>query len=120
MATRDPNDPLTFYLRELSTISPLTRDEESELLQHVRSHDELAESAAKRLIEANLSLVVSIAERHSPSRVPTLDIVEKGNGGLLLALQEFTTDSGESFSAYAAPYIEHAILKAITDSGSKP
>lgn len=120
MTTRDASDPLTFYLRELSAISPLTRGEESDLLRHVRSHDELAESAARSLIEANLPLVVSIAERHSPSRVATLDMVEKGNGGLLLALQEFTTDSDENFSAYAAPYIEYAILKAITDSGSKP
>jgi len=112
----DANDALTFYLRELGTIPPLTRDEETELLQHVRSHDELAESAAKRLIEANLSLVVSIAQDNLSSGVPILDLVEKGNKGLLLALQDFTNGSGHSFSAYAADYIERAILKAIADS----
>ena len=108
--SRDANDPLTFYLRELATIPAVTRDEESSLLQHVRSHDEFAESAAKRLIEGNLSLIVSIAERHSSSPVPMLDLVEKGNVGLLLALQEFTTDSAESFAAYATTYIERVVV----------
>ena len=111
----DANDPLTFYLRELGTIPPLTRDEESDLLKHVRSHDEVAESAAKCLIEAHLSLVVSIAERNLSSGVPLLDLVKKGNEALFLALQDFTSDSGDSFSAYAATYIEHAISKAIAD-----
>ncbi len=52
----DANDPLKFYLHELGTIQPLTRDEETDLLRHVRTQDELVESAARRLIEANLSL----------------------------------------------------------------
>ena len=82
------DDPLAFYLRELDTIPPLSKGEETVLLQHVRSNDELSESSARRLIEANLSLVVSIAEHHRSSGTPMLDLVQEGNGGLLLALQD--------------------------------
>jgi RNA polymerase primary sigma factor len=112
----DANDPLKFYLRELSTIQPLTRDEETALLQHVWSQDELAESASRRLIEANLSLVVPIAERHSSAGVHMLDLIQHGNEGLLRALNTFTRSSTDSFSAYAAICIEGAIVRAIAES----
>jgi RNA polymerase primary sigma factor len=112
-------DPLAFYLRQLDSISPLIREEESALVQHVRSNDELSESAAQRLIEANLKLVVSIAERHLSSGTAMLDLVQEGNGGLLLALEDFSKDSGANFSTYASSYIERAILKAIDDSGMR-
>jgi RNA polymerase primary sigma factor len=112
----DANDPLKFYLRELSTIRPLTRDEETDLLQHVRSQDELAESAEKRLIEANLSLVVPIAEKHSSAGIHILDLIQKGNEGLLLALKTFSGGSSGSFSAHAATCVEDAILRAISES----
>jgi len=107
------DDVVKWYLRELSTIPPLTRDEESTLLLHVRSHDDKAESAARRLLEGNLSLVVSIAERHLSSSVRMLDFVQTGNESLLHALEDFTKESSDSFSVYAAPYIERAILNAI-------
>jgi len=79
MMSLDANDPLKCYLSEVATIRPLTRDEETNLLQHVRTQDEQAESSARRLIEANLSLVVSIAERHSSAGVNMLDLIENGN-----------------------------------------
>jgi RNA polymerase primary sigma factor len=112
----DDNDPLKFYLRELGNIRPLTRDEETDLFQHVRAQDELAESASKRLIEANLSLVVPIAERHSSAGIHMLDLIQHGNEGLFLALETFTGSSCHSFSAHAATCIEAAILRAISES----
>ena len=115
----DPNDPLEFYLRELATIRPLTRDEETDLLQRVRMQDELAEPAARRLIEANLSLVIPIAERHSSSGIPMLDLIQHGNAGLLVALEAFTESSTDNFSAHAATCIENAIVKAIAESRSE-
>ena len=114
----DANDPLKFYLHELGTIRPLTRDEETDLLQHVRTQDELAESAGRRLIEGNLSLVVSIAERHFSAGIHMLDLIEKGNEGLLLALKTFTGSSSDSFSAHAATCIEDSVLRAIAESQS--
>ena len=109
----DDSDPLKFYLRELNTIRPLTKDEETELLQHVQAQDEQAEFAAKRLIEANLSLVVSIAERHRSPSVHMLDLIQEGNKGLLTALESFTGRSGDSFSAHATTCVEDAVSRAI-------
>ncbi len=112
----DANDPLKFYLHELGTIQPLTRDEETDLLRHVRTQDELVESAARRLIEANLSLVVPIAERHSSASLHLLELIEKGNEALLLALKTFNGSSTDSFSAHATACIEDAVLRAIAES----
>jgi DNA-directed RNA polymerase sigma subunit (sigma70/sigma32) len=114
----DPNDPLSVYLRELDAIQPLTRDEETVLLQHVQSQNDPGESAARRLIEAKLSLVVSIAQRHSSSGIDTLDLIEKGNEALLIALRTFTGSSSDSFANHAAKCIEQAIMKSITESQS--
>jgi RNA polymerase primary sigma factor len=108
------DDPLKVYLHEVGTIQPLTRDEETDLLQHVRTQDEQAELASKRLIEANLSLVVSIAERHSSAGLSMLDLIQEGNLGLQFALTTFPRSS-DTFSVHAATCIEHAISKAITE-----
>jgi DNA-directed RNA polymerase sigma subunit (sigma70/sigma32) len=118
IAALDNDDSLRFYLSELATIRPLTRDEETELLRHVRTQDEQAESAARRMIEANLSLVVSIAERYSSAGVRMLDLIEKGNESLLLALKTFAGSPSDSFSAHAATCIEDAVSKAIKESHS--
>jgi len=112
----DPNDQLKFYLRELATVQPLTREQETNLLHHVRAQDELEESAAKRLIEANLSLVVPIAERHSSAGIHMLDLIQYGNEGLLLAVKTFTGGPSDSFSTHAATCIEAAVLRAISES----
>jgi len=111
------HDPLRFYLLEVATIQPLTEGEEADLLQQVWSQDEQQESASKRLIEANLHLVVSIAKEHSAAGLPMLDLIENGNRGLLLALETFAKDSGRSFSDHAANCIERAISKAIAEAG---
>ena len=109
----DNNDPLKVYLRELGSVQPLTKDEETDLLQQWRRQDEQAESAGKRLIKAKLSLVVSIAERHSCTGVHMLDLIEKGNEGLLLALKTFPGGSSDAFATHAAASIEYAGSKAI-------
>lgn len=106
------------YLRELDAVQPLTKDEESYLLRQVQSQDAQAESASRRLIEANLSLVVVIAERHSSSGIPMLDLIEKGNLGLMLALKTFPENSSDTLETYAANYIQEAVSKAIAESQS--
>jgi RNA polymerase primary sigma factor len=118
MISLDANDPLKVYLRELDTILPLTKDEEADLLQHLLTQDELAESAGRRLIEANLSLVVSIAERHFSAGIHMLDLIQKGNEGLLPALKTFTGNCNDSFSTHVATCIEDAVLRAIAESQS--
>ena len=75
-----------------------------------------AEIAVKSLVEANLHLVVSIAQRHPSSGVHVLDLIVKGNEGLFLALKTFAGGPGESFSAHAATCIEQAISNAISQS----
>ncbi|MHB8214526.1 MAG: sigma factor [Candidatus Sulfotelmatobacter sp.] len=117
--SRDANDPLTWYLRELVAIKPLTEKEETELLQHVRSEDKQAEFASRRLIESKLALVVQIAERHSSVGIDMLDLIEKGNQGLLSALRNFRENSGKSFTTYATGQIEAAISKAVSISSPR-
>ena len=107
------DDPLRVYLRELHRIPPLSRDEEIDCVHHVRAGDRLADSAGKRLAEANLVLVVSIAERYRNDRIHILDLIQKGNAGLLRAVQTSSDSSGDSFSAHATGYIERAIAEAI-------
>jgi RNA polymerase primary sigma factor len=118
MMSLNDNDPLKVYLLELGTIRPLTKEEETDLLQHVRTQDELGESAGRRLVEANLSLVVSIAQRHFSASIHMLNLIQKGNEGLLLALKTFTGSSSDSFSTHATTCIESAVLKAIAESQS--
>jgi len=113
------DDPLEIYVRELATIQPLTKDEESKLCQQLRNQDEQAELAARRLIESKLSLVVSVAERHSSSGIPMLDLIQEGNNGLMTALKAFSESPTDDFSGHAAACIEDAISKAIAESRTK-
>lgn len=78
MAGFSVDDPLDVYLREVRKIPPLTPEEEKDLLEHLRVQDAQAEAAALRLVEANLSFVVLIAQRHPSARVHVLDIFAKG------------------------------------------
>jgi RNA polymerase primary sigma factor len=110
------DDPIQVYLREVGTVPPLTNDQEFELSQHVLANDQQAESAGKTLVEANLAMVVSIAERHPRGNMHLLDLVQKGNDGLLYALKTFPDQPNQSFSAYATACVDAAIAKAIADS----
>ncbi|SRR5258708_2272594 len=112
----DDDDPLKAYLLELGSIQPLAKDEERDLLQHVKSQEAQSESAARRLIESQLPLVVSIAERHSSAGIPMLHLIEEGNLGLMLALKTFPESSSDTFATHAATCIEYAVSKAIAES----
>jgi RNA polymerase primary sigma factor len=112
----DSSDPLKWYLDEISTFRSLTEEEEAGLAQHVLTGDEHAESAGRCLLEANLSVVVSIAERRCPPGIKMLDLIQEGNVGLALALKTFPGRVSERFSVYAATYIENALSKAIAES----
>ena len=112
------DDPLAVYLSELHRIPPLSRDEEMDCIDHVRAGDQMAESAGKRLAEANLLLVVSIAERYRNDHIHMLDLIQKGNDGLLRAVQTLSDNCHDSFSAYATGHIERAIAEAIATPGS--
>jgi RNA polymerase primary sigma factor len=107
------DDPEGLYLSEVHNVPSLSPDEEIRCLQHVRAGDQQAETARKRLLEANLHLVVSIAERNRNDRVHFLDLIVKGNDGLMGALQAFGEGGEDSFSAYATACIEHAIAEAL-------
>jgi len=99
-STKFDDDPVQVYLREVGTVSPLTKDREIELSQHVLANDQQAESAGKTLVEANLAMVVSIAERYPRGNMHLLDLVQRGNDGLLYALKTFPDHPNQSFAAY--------------------
>jgi RNA polymerase primary sigma factor len=113
------DDPLKFYLRELATVQPLTSGERANLLKQIRSGNNQAEQAEKRLIEANLSMVVVLAERFRSQGCTMLDLIQAGNRGLLIAVESFTGESGDNFSVYATSCIESALSKAVSESQSQ-
>ena len=115
-STMFEDDPIEVYLREVATVPPLTQDEEMALTRHVLANDEDAESAGKRLVEANLAMVISIAERHPRGNMELLDLLQKGNEGLFLALKTLPDYPNRSFSAHAAACVDAAIKQAIAES----
>jgi len=115
-STRFDDDPVQVYLREVAAVPPLTKDQEIELSQHVLARDQQAESAGKTLIEANLAMVVSIAERYPRGSMHLLDLLQRGNDGLLFALKTFPDHPNQSFSAYAAACVDSAFARAIAES----
>jgi RNA polymerase primary sigma factor len=106
------DDPLRVYLTELARIPPLDRAEEIACIEHVRAKDDLAEACRKRLMEANLQLVVTLAERHHDERFHILELIEKGNEGLLHAAESLNDCSPGSFSTHATKFIERALIDA--------
>ena len=114
------DDPLGLYLDFVAKVPQLSRDEEISCLQHIRASDRQAESASRRLVEAHLHLVVSIAERYANHGIHILDLIQHGNDGLLGALQPFADSSEDNFPAYAIPHIERAIAEGIASPGPHP
>jgi DNA-directed RNA polymerase sigma subunit (sigma70/sigma32) len=112
------DDPLEVYLREMDQVPPLSREEEIRCIEHVRAGDPMAESAASRLVETHLRLVVAIAERYKDDRIHILDLIVSGNNGLLRAVQTLSEWSHDSFSDYASDHIERAIKEATAALGS--
>jgi RNA polymerase primary sigma factor len=107
------DDPVKVYLAEVDKVPPLTRAEEILCIQHIRAGDQEAGSSGTRLAEANLHLVVAIAERYRKDDIHILDLIQNGNEGLLHALQTLSEDDQVSFAEQATPHIENAIKRAI-------
>jgi DNA-directed RNA polymerase sigma subunit (sigma70/sigma32) len=119
METSGADDPVTVYLREVSNVEPLTKDEESRLFRQLSSRgnwDGVKESIARRLIENRLALVARIAEIHSASGVPMLDLIQEGNIGLMNAVRSFAQTPIGNFGDYATACIEKAITKSLDKS----
>ena len=114
MENHDPDDPVAMYMRELSTIEPLTKDEETSLFEELRGTIGIQqrEPIERRLIESQLPLVASIAEKHTASGIPMLDLIQEGNLGLMKSVRSFAEAPTGDFPAFAATYIEDAITKA--------
>jgi RNA polymerase primary sigma factor len=105
-------DPVRMYLKEIGKVPLLSAEEEIELAQRMEDGDE---SAKKRLAEANLRLVVSIAKRYVGRGMLFLDLIQEGNLGLIKAVEKFDYRKGYKFSTYATWWIRQAITRAIAD-----
>ena len=106
------NDPVRMYLKEIGKIPLLTSEEEIELAQRIEQGDE---EAKRRLAEANLRLVVSIAKKYVGRGMLFLDLIQEGNLGLIKAVEKFDYRKGYKFSTYATWWIRQAITRAIAD-----
>ena len=105
-------DPVRMYLKEIGKVPLLTAEEEVELARRMADGDE---DAKKRLAEANLRLVVSIAKRYVGRGMLFLDLIQEGNLGLIKAVEKFDYQKGFKFSTYATWWIRQAITRAIAD-----
>ena len=106
------DDPVRMYLKEIGKVDLLSMDEEKELAERILQGDE---KAKKRLSEANLRLVVSIAKRYVGRGMLFLDLIQEGNLGLIKAVEKFDYTKGFKFSTYATWWIRQAITRAIAD-----
>lgn len=105
-------DPVRMYLKEIGKVPLLSADEEIKLAQRMEEGDE---AAKKKLAEANLRLVVSIAKRYVGRGMQFLDLIQEGNLGLIKAVEKYDYRKGFKFSTYATWWIRQAITRAIAD-----
>ena len=110
--TFSTDDPVRMYLKEIGKIPLLTPEEETELAKRMADGDE---EAKRRMAEANLRLVVSIAKRYVGRGLLFLDLIQEGNLGLIKAVEKFDYTKGYKFSTYATWWIRQAITRAIAD-----
>jgi len=103
---------IAMYLQEISRVKLLTAEEEQELARRVQAGDADAE---RRLVEANLRLVVKIARRYLHRGLSLLDLIEEGNVGLLHAVRKFQAGRGTRFSTYATWWIRQAVVRALAN-----
>jgi RNA polymerase nonessential primary-like sigma factor len=103
---------IALYLQEISRVKLLTPEEEQDLARRVQAGDA---EAQKRLVEANLRLVVRIARRYLHRGLSLLDLIEEGNVGLLHAARKFQSDRGTRFSTYATWWIRQAVVRALAN-----
>ncbi len=106
------DDPVRMYLKEIGKVPLLTAEEEVELAKRMEAGDN---EAKRRLAEANLRLVVSIAKRYVGRGMLFLDLIQEGNLGLIKAVEKFDYRKGYKFSTYATWWIRQAITRAIAD-----
>ncbi|WZL77661.1 RNA polymerase sigma factor RpoD [Eubacteriales bacterium mix99] len=106
------DDPVRMYLKEIGKVPLLTADEEVELAKRMGQGDEMAK---RKLVEANLRLVVSIAKRYVGRGMLFLDLIQEGNLGLIKAVEKFDYRKGFKFSTYATWWIRQAITRSIAD-----
>lgn len=102
------------YLKEIGRVELLSAEEEIELAERIKQGDE---KARKRMVEANLRLVVSIARRYVGRGLLLLDLIQEGNMGLMKAIDKFDPTKGFKFSTYATWWIRQAISRSIADQG---
>ncbi len=105
-------DPVRMYLKEIGKVPLLSAEEELALAKRIEAGDE---EAKKRLSEANLRLVVSIAKRYAGRGMALLDLIQEGNLGLMKAVEKFDYRKGYKFSTYATWWIRQAITRSIAD-----
>ena len=106
------DDPVRMYLKEIGKVPLLTADEEVEIARKMEEGDP---AAKRKLAEANLRLVVSIAKRYVGRGMQFLDLIQEGNLGLIKAVEKFDYSKGYKFSTYATWWIRQAITRAIAD-----
>ena len=106
------DDPVKVYLKDIGKVPLLSMEEELELAKRMKEGDE---EAKKRLSEANLRLVVSIAKRYVGRGMLFLDLIQEGNMGLMKAVEKFDCTKGFRFSTYATWWIRQAVTRAIAD-----
>ena len=106
------SDPVRMYLKEIGRIPLLDREQEIRLAQQVEAGDE---KAKKKLIDANLRLVVSIAKKYIGRGMTFLDLIQEGNKGLIRAVEKYDWTKGFKFSTYATWWIRQAITRSIAD-----
>ncbi len=114
------DDPVEFYKSEARKVPPMNRQQELECIRHIRARDGQAERATRELVEANLALVISIAEKHPSDRIHIMDLLMAGNEALIRAVEPFADSGAEGFSAYVAPFIERAIEHAVATNQPPP
>jgi len=108
-------DPVRMYLREIGTIPLLSGAQEVALAKSIEAGGALGERAKRKLAEANLRLVVSIAKKYIGRGMAFLDLIQEGNLGLIRAVEKFDYQKGYKFSTYATWWIRQAITRAIAD-----
>jgi len=109
------DDPVRMYLREIGRIKLLNSEQEVELAKKILGGGKVGEIAKKKLVQANLRLVVSIAKKYVGRGMLFLDLIQEGNLGLIRAAEKFDYERGYKFSTYATWWIRQAITRAIAD-----
>lgn len=109
------DDPVRMYLREIGRIKLLTADEEVDLAKKIVAGGDVGAIAKRKLVQANLRLVVSIAKKYVGRGMLFLDLIQEGNLGLIRAAEKFDHERGYKFSTYATWWIRQAITRAIAD-----